>query len=61
MPTKPDDLLTSTQAAAEAGVAMNTWFRWVREGIAPKPLVIGGKSRWRRRDCTPEALARQRA
>lgn len=43
----PDPLLSDKEAAAYLGCGRSTLWRWVADGIVPKPLRIGGMSRWR--------------
>lgn len=42
-----DPLLTDREAAAILGCARSSVWRWASEGILPKPMKIGGMSRWR--------------
>lgn len=46
-PVPSDPLLTDREAATYLGCGRSTLWRWVSEGILPKPLKIGGMSRWR--------------
>ena len=47
-PINTDDLLLSDKESSEVlGCARSTFWRWVAEGIVPKPLKIGGMSRWK--------------
>lgn len=44
-----DPLLNAHESAAEAGIAVATWWKWVRLGRFPQPLYPLPKSpRWRR-------------
>ena len=45
-----DPLLSDREAAAVLGCARSSVWRWVNAGILPKPLKIGGMSRWRQSD-----------
>lgn len=45
IPTDP--LLTDRESAAMIGCGRSTFWRYVNQGIVPKPLKIGGMSRWR--------------
>ena len=40
-------LLTLRQVLAIIPVHRATWWRWVSSGVAPKPVMIGGKPFWR--------------
>jgi prophage regulatory protein len=42
------ELLTAAEAAAMAGVAKRSWWRYVSSGKAPAPVRLGGAVRWRR-------------
>ena len=46
--TPVDPLLTDKEAAAELGVAVSTFRRHVAQGLVPRPLKLGGASRWPR-------------
>jgi len=39
-------LYTSGEMAKMCGVHKNTWCVWVRKGVAPQPVDIGGARRW---------------
>ena len=39
-------LLTDKEVAAELGIARTTIWAWVAKGTFPRPLKIGGMSRW---------------
>ena len=43
----PDKLLTDIELAALLGCARSTIWKWVADGVLPKPLKIGGMSRWK--------------
>ncbi len=43
-----DPLLTAREAAAELQISIPTWWRWVALGTLPKPVKLGGMSRWPR-------------
>lgn len=44
-----DPLLTPQEAAAEIGIAVATWWKWVKLGRFPAPIYPLPKSpRWRR-------------
>ena len=45
-----DQLLTDREAASILDCGRSTLWRWAAEGIVPKPLKIGGMSRWRQSD-----------
>lgn len=46
-----DPLLTAQEAAAEAGVALSTWWKWVKLGRFPAPSYpLPRCPRWRRSD-----------
>lgn len=46
-----DPLLTAEEAAAEAGVALSTWWKWVKLGRFPAPSYpLPRCPRWRRSD-----------
>ncbi|WP_376747689.1 helix-turn-helix transcriptional regulator [Comamonas jiangduensis] len=49
LPAKPETMLREKQIlAAFAPVNRVTWWRWVKKGIAPKPVAIGpGVRAWR--------------
>jgi predicted DNA-binding transcriptional regulator AlpA len=42
----PDPLLNDKEAIAILGVSKSTFWRWKRVGTIPKPVKIGGLSRW---------------
>lgn len=43
-------LLTTVEAAALVGVKVRTWYTWDQLGYIPKPIKIGEKLHWRRRE-----------
>ena len=43
-----DPLLTDKEIARIFGCGRSTIWRWVSDGTMPKPLKIGGMSRWRK-------------
>ncbi len=43
---RPDRLLRDTEAATMLGVARSTFHRWVADGELPKPVKMGGCTRW---------------
>ncbi|TNC60468.1 helix-turn-helix transcriptional regulator [Rubellimicrobium roseum] len=43
-----DPLLTDREASAELNCGLSTFRRWVAQGLVPKPLKLGGTSRWPR-------------
>ncbi|TGV90023.1 helix-turn-helix domain-containing protein [Mesorhizobium sp. M00.F.Ca.ET.158.01.1.1] len=43
-----DPLIRDKEAAAMLSVSVRTFWRWVSEGDAPRPLKMGGISRWPR-------------
>lgn len=46
-----DPLLNAEEAAAEAGVALSTWWKWVKLGRFPAPAYpLPRCPRWRRSD-----------
>lgn len=42
------ELLSADEAAAMAGVARRSWWRYVSAGKAPAPVRLGGSVRWRK-------------
>ncbi len=46
--TAPDPLLTAREAAALLGLSLPTFWRRVADGTVPKPVKLGGLSRWPR-------------
>jgi predicted DNA-binding transcriptional regulator AlpA len=44
------ELLSDRDASALMGCGRSTLWRWASEGVIPKPLKIGGTSRWKRAD-----------
>ncbi|WP_068114405.1 helix-turn-helix transcriptional regulator [Tropicimonas marinistellae] len=45
-----DPLIRDVEGAAILSISKATWWRRVADGTLPKPLKIGGMSRWRRSD-----------
>lgn len=45
-----DQLYSDRDAAELLGCGRSTLWRWAAEGIIPKPLKIGGMSRWKLSD-----------
>ena len=43
----PDKLITDAEMAEIIGCGRSTIWKWVSDGIIPKPLKIGGMSRWK--------------
>ncbi len=41
-----DPLLTAREGAALLRVSIPTYWRWVALGTLPKPVKLGGMSRW---------------
>jgi predicted DNA-binding transcriptional regulator AlpA len=41
-----DPLLTDNECAELVQVSVPTWWRWAAKGIVPKPIKLGGLSRW---------------
>lgn len=48
----PDPLLTDKEVCSQLSCARSTLWRWVAEGTIPRPLKIGGTSRWRQSTVT---------
>ena len=44
------DFVRQFQICAELGISDETWRQWVRRGLAPAPVVMPGRPRWRRAD-----------
>lgn len=42
-----DPLLSDRESAAVLGCGRSTIWRWASEGVIPKPIKIGGLSRWK--------------
>lgn len=47
LPFPLDPLLTDKEVASMLGCGRSTLWRWTDEGVIPKPLKLGGLSRWR--------------
>ena len=45
---EPSILLSDNTGAALLGISRATWWRRVNDGTLPRPLKIGGATRWRR-------------
>lgn len=45
-----DPLIRDRAAAQMIGASVSTFWRRVQEGVFPRPIKIGGTSRWRRSD-----------
>jgi predicted DNA-binding transcriptional regulator AlpA len=43
-----DPLLTAREGAAQLQISEPTFWRWVSKQILPKPVKLGGMSRWPR-------------
>lgn len=43
-----DPLLTDREVGTELNCGRSTVWRWAADGTIPKPIKIGGLSRWRR-------------
>ena len=43
-----DELIRDEEVAKRLSCGKSTVWRWASEGIIPKPIKIGGASRWRR-------------
>ena len=46
--TLTDPLLTCREGAALLQISVPTFWRWTAKGLLPKPLKLGGMSRWPR-------------
>jgi len=46
--THTDPLLTVREGAKELGCSIPTFWRWVANGMLPRPVKLGGMSRWPR-------------
>ncbi|SLN72073.1 Helix-turn-helix domain protein [Roseivivax jejudonensis] len=42
-----DPLLRDKEAAAMLGASVSTFWRRVQDGVIPRPIKIGGMSRWK--------------
>lgn len=40
-------LVSAQEAAAICGIALRTWWTWDAAGFVPRPVRIGGSTRWR--------------
>lgn len=43
---RPDRLLRDTEAATMLGIGRSTFHRWVSSGDLPRPVKMGGCTRW---------------
>lgn len=43
-----DPLLTAREGAVELQISEPTFWRWVKQGIVPNAVKLGGLSRWPR-------------
>ncbi|WP_336042571.1 helix-turn-helix transcriptional regulator [Pseudooceanicola nanhaiensis] len=55
-----DPLIRDIEGAAYLGISKPTWWRRVADGTLPKPIKIGGVSRWRLSD-VEDAIAKAEA
>ncbi|GHE05563.1 hypothetical protein GCM10008024_36910 [Allgaiera indica] len=46
----PSGLMSATDVAEHFGCGISTVWRWAKIGVLPKPVKIGGSTRWRRAD-----------
>ncbi|WP_374646663.1 helix-turn-helix transcriptional regulator [Tabrizicola sp.] len=46
----PSGLMTSREVAGHFNCNVSTVWRWLRQGILPKPVKIAGSTRWRREE-----------
>ncbi|MFP5481151.1 MAG: helix-turn-helix transcriptional regulator [Alphaproteobacteria bacterium] len=44
----PAGLMTAREVAEHFNCNVSTIWRWLRQGILPKPVKIAGSTRWRR-------------
>ncbi|QJQ98214.1 helix-turn-helix domain-containing protein [Halomonas sp. PGE1] len=51
--------LRDTDLAERYGIHRNTIWRWVRDGKLPRPVAIGGSTRWRLSEIVAFELASQ--
>ncbi|KDB05007.1 AlpA family transcriptional regulator [Defluviimonas sp. 20V17] len=42
--------MSATDVAEHFGCGISTVWRWAKIGVLPKPVKIGGSTRWRRAD-----------
>jgi len=47
LPLPEDGLLRVDDVLQFVRVSKTTWFGWVRSGVAPRPIKIGGSTFWR--------------
>jgi len=45
-----ENLISDREASKLLGCGRSTLWRWAADGIIPKPLKIGGMSRWKMSD-----------
>lgn len=48
MADEPAFLLSDNTSAALLGISRATFWRRVKDGVLPKPIKLGGVTRWRR-------------
>lgn len=48
MADEPAFLLSDNTSAAFLGISRATFWRRVKDGVLPKPIKLGGVTRWRR-------------
>ena len=46
VPQTLENLLTAAECCNRLDISKSTWWGWVSRGVAPKPIKLGGKSRW---------------
>lgn len=47
---EPADFVRQFEICREFGISDETWRRWVRSHVAPQPVDLPGRPRWRRAD-----------
>ena len=47
-PTEKPELLTDRQVAAMYGCTPRSIWKWAAAGVLPRPVKIGGSTRWKR-------------
>lgn len=58
-PSPPPQFLRVKQVAAMFGIGVATWWRWVKDGLAPAPIKIGpGSTVWKLSDLMSYAESR---
>lgn len=50
VPYHPPGYFSDKTASRRYEVSRATWWRWVKEGNAPKPIKFNGSTRWRLED-----------